>query len=256
MIISRSALNELRENNKIRSERAIYLGIITAVFIAVVLIIINSVSAATTKQWPSNSDWTQETLIDKSANLITTSTQLTMTPPGVASSVTPSVIATGLDTPWAMQFAPNGKLFITERPGRVRVFENNALNPTPVLTIAGTETLSAEEGLQGMALDPDFTNNGYMYLYYTYNPGDGSMKNRVARYTISGNTTIDTPVTLVDAIPGSRFHNGGRIAFGPDGKLYIATGAADLPKAGGRSHFPQQLERAGPLGGRRCGCRL
>ncbi len=231
MIISRSTFNELRENNKLRSERAIYLGIITAIFIAVVLIIINTVSAASTKQWPASNDWTQETLTDKSANLITTATGLTMTPPGIASNVTPSVIATGLDTPWAMRFAPSGKLFITERPGRVRVFENNVLNPTPVLTISGTETLSAEEGLQGMALDPDFGNNGYMYLYYTYSPGDGSMKNRVARYTVSGNTTVGTPVTLVDAIPGSRFHNGGRIAFGPDGKLYIATGAADVDAA-------------------------
>ena len=116
-----------------------------------------------------------------------------MTPLAPSPEVTASVIATGLDTPWALRFAPDGRLFITERPGRVRVMENGVLRPDPVLTIAGTETLSAEEGLQGMALDPDFAVNGFMYLYYTYTAPHGAMKNRVARYTLSGNAAVGSP---------------------------------------------------------------
>lgn len=182
-------------------------------------------------QWPDAAGWQAGSLSEPSSNLVVAPGGVSMTPLAPSSEVTTSVIATGLDTPWALRFAPDGRLFITERPGRVRVMVDGVLQPAPVLTIAGTETLSAEEGLQGMALDPAFATNGFMYLYYTYTASNGTMKNRVARFTISGNTAVGEPVTLVDAIPGSRFHNGGRIAFGPDGKLYIATGAADVDAA-------------------------
>lgn len=143
------------------------------------------------------------------------------------STVTPEVVVSNLDTPWSIQFAPDGKLYFTERPGRIRVYENGQLRVTPVATISGTETLSAEEGLQGLALHPNFASNGWLYAYYTYTSG-ANLRNRLVRYTLNPSTATVTsgPVTLIEDIPGYKFHNGGRIKFGPDGKLYVATGSA------------------------------
>ena len=189
------------------------------------------VASSAAVEWPGAGGWEPGDVGSPSANLVVAPGGVSMTPPVPSSEVSPSVIATGLDTPWSLRFAPDGRLFITERPGRVRVIENGVLLPEPVLTIEGTETISAEEGLQGMALDPDFAVNGWMYIYYTYSSSTGAMRNRVARVQISGNSAVGFPVTLIDAIPGNRFHNGGRIAFGPDGKLYVAVGSADVDAA-------------------------
>lgn len=139
--------------------------------------------------------------------------------------VTPEVIISGVNTPWSMQFAPDGKLYFTERKGTIRVYENGQLRAAPVATVP-TDT-GDEEGLQGLALHPNFASNGWLYVYYTYNSASG-LKNRLVRYTINQQaaTVASGPTTLIDAIPGYKFHNGGRIKFGPDGKLYVATGAA------------------------------
>ncbi|MCS7251978.1 MAG: PQQ-dependent sugar dehydrogenase [Thermoflexus sp.] len=132
------------------------------------------------------------------------------------------VVATGLEVPWALAFAPDGRIFVTERPGRIQVIENGQLRPEPVAVLPVAAT--GEGGLMGLALDPNFAQNGQLYVMYTYRSG-GALRNRISRLTLRGNTAGDE-VVLVDNIPGANIHNGGRLAFGPDGKLYATTGDA------------------------------
>lgn len=137
------------------------------------------------------------------------------------------VFATNLVIPWELVFLPDGRIFVTERPGRVRVIENGELRPEPVAVISDVAH-SGEGGLLGMALDPDFANNHWVYLYYTYASG-GALQNKVVRYTEADNQLHD-PQVIIEGIPGATIHNGGRIKFGPDGKLYVTTGDAAIPE--------------------------
>jgi len=144
--------------------------------------------------------------------------------PPVSSVLVPNleVIASGLEVPWALAFAPDGRLFFTERPGRVRVMEQGKLLDEPVarLDVAAV----SEGGLLGLALDPDFRANGYLYVYYTYRSA-GTLRNKVERLTIKDNKAMESKV-LIEGIPGNAIHDGGRLKFGPDDKLYITTGDA------------------------------
>jgi glucose/arabinose dehydrogenase len=126
-------------------------------------------------------------------------------------------------------------LFFTERPGRVRVIINGQLQSEPVATI--TVAAVGEGGLLGIALDPQFSQNGFIYLYYTYYEGS-ALRNRVVRCREQGGHLVE-PQTLIEGIPGGGNHDGGRIAFGPDGKLYIGTGE------GGQRDLAQQLDSLG-----------
>jgi glucose/arabinose dehydrogenase len=135
-------------------------------------------------------------------------------------------VASNLEVPWAIAFAPDGRVFITERPGRVRVIEQGRLRPEPVATIR--EVASAEEsGLMDLTLHPHFASNHYLYLAYAYPyayPGNGQ-RVRVMRFRETAGALAD-PQVIIENIPAARFHAGTRTRFGPDGKLYITTGDA------------------------------
>jgi glucose/arabinose dehydrogenase len=130
-------------------------------------------------------------------------------------------VVTNLDTPWSLAFSKNGILFFTERPGYVKAFYNNTLINLKVENLNVKEI--GEGGLLGIALDPNFPNSPYIYLYYTYE--EGNLWNRVVRYKFENWSLVDQKI-LIDKIPAATLHNGGRIKFGPDGKLYITTGDA------------------------------
>ncbi|CDI05914.1 PQQ-dependent sugar dehydrogenase [Candidatus Nitrosotenuis uzonensis] len=132
-------------------------------------------------------------------------------------------ITDNLTIPWAIAFSPDGRIFVTERTGTLRVIENGSLQSDPALKL---NVGRAEGGLLGLTLDPNFEQNHHLYLYYTYSEFL-STYNRVSRFTESNNKVADEFI-LIDKIPGAPIHDGGRIKFGPDGKLYITTGDAAI----------------------------
>lgn len=133
-------------------------------------------------------------------------------------------VAVNLEVPWSMAFAPDGRLFVTERPGRVRILDLAAGRSDLALTLDDVFTQS-EAGLLGLALDPDFAQTRLVYLYYSARLPAGGGVNRVVRYREVG-STLGEAVVLLDDIPAAPIHDGGRLRFGPDGLLYITTGDA------------------------------
>ncbi len=137
------------------------------------------------------------------------------------------VLLTNLEVPWSLAFAPDGRLFFTERVGRVRVVQNGQLLPQPAFVFGDVRAIG-EGGVLGIALHPNFTANHFVYVSYTAVRSDGAAVNRVVRFRESNNTLGDAAV-LVDNIPAANNHDGSRLRFGPDGKLYVTTGDAGDP---------------------------
>ena len=132
-------------------------------------------------------------------------------------------LVSGLSSPTAMAFAPDGRLFVCEQGGRLRVVKNGALLPTPFVTL--TVDSAGERGLLGVAFDPDFATNHYVYVYYTAT--SPAVHNRVSRFTANGDVAAagsEVVLLELDNLSGATNHNGGAIHFGPDGKLYVAVG--------------------------------
>jgi glucose/arabinose dehydrogenase len=137
-------------------------------------------------------------------------------------------VLTGLEVPWSLNFAPDGRLFVTERPGRVRIVTLGGASEL-ALSLDGV-FVQGEAGLLGLALDPEFAQNHFVYLYYSASvPGGGV--NRVVRYR-EVNSRLGERLVLLDNIPAAQIHDGGRLRFGPDGLLYASAGdAADANNA-------------------------
>jgi glucose/arabinose dehydrogenase len=122
-----------------------------------------------------------------------------------------------------MAFTPDGRLFVTQQGGQVRVIKNGMLLPTPFTTV--TTSSVGERGLLGVAIDPDFAANHFVYVYYTaLSP---AIHNRVSRFTANGDVAVPGSETILfelNNLSNATNHNGGAIHFGPDGKLYFAAG--------------------------------
>jgi glucose/arabinose dehydrogenase len=137
------------------------------------------------------------------------------------------VLAENLDVPWAVDIAEDGRLFFTERTGRIMAIDRNgSLLSDPVAYINVMQ--NGESGLLGLALHPNFTENHLLYVYHTYS-NDSAVLNQVLMLTENNNKIVESKV-IIDNIPAADRNDGGRIKFGPDGKLYIATGDARQPE--------------------------
>jgi len=134
------------------------------------------------------------------------------------------VMFTGLEVPWSLAFTPDDRLFFTERLGRVRVVRNGKLVPGPALTLSDVSA-AGESGALGLALHPAFASNHFVYLAYTAGLPTGGAVNRVVRYR-ELNDTLGEPVVILDGLAAASIHDGCRLRFGPDGKLYITMGDA------------------------------
>lgn len=131
----------------------------------------------------------------------------------------------GLEIPWSLVFLPDGRALVSERPGRIRLIKNGKLQEEPYMKIEVAHT--GEGGLMGLAIHPDFPKKPYIYAMHTYRK-NSMLYNRVIRIKDFGRRGL-TERIIIDSIPGGRYHNGGRIAFGPDGMLYITTGETFQP---------------------------
>lgn len=129
----------------------------------------------------------------------------------------------GISAPTAMEIAPDGRIFVCQQNGLLRVIKNGALLTTPFVTISVDN--AGERGLLGVAFDPNFATNNFVYVYYTVSTNP--RHNRLSRFTANGDVAVGGSEVILlelDNLSGATNHNGGAIHFGPDGKLYIAVG--------------------------------
>ena len=141
-------------------------------------------------------------------------------PPGFSETTIP-----GLTKGTAIDLAPDGRIFVCQQQGALRIIEDGALLSTPFLTVGVDPT--GERGLLGVALDPNYATNQYVYIYYTVPGVSGDpVHNRVSRFTGDGDQVVPgSEFPLLDLDPVyTQHHNGGALHFGTDGKLYVAVG--------------------------------
>jgi glucose/arabinose dehydrogenase len=154
--------------------------------------------------------------------------------PAQKTDVRIDVVASGLEVPWGLAFLPDRSMLVTERPGRIQRIVDGKASLVARVHVAAR----SEGGLLGLALDPDFASTHAFYIYYTADTAQGP-RNRVERWKLADDLASARPDRVIlDDIPSAPFHDGGRIAFGPDHKLYIGTGDATVPA---RAQDPKSL---------------
>ncbi|MCK5751951.1 MAG: PQQ-dependent sugar dehydrogenase, partial [Mycobacterium sp.] len=129
-----------------------------------------------------------------------------------------AVVVPGLDTPVDFRFLPDGRILVAEKAGAIKVVENGTLRDEPVITLS-VNTLG-ERGISGLAVDPDFADNGYLYVSYI----SSANRNQLSRLTMVGNTAGTEVVLLQSGQSSAVNHHGGALGFGPDGTLYWGVG--------------------------------
>lgn len=176
-------------------------------------------------------------------------------------------VASGLNLPTAIRFAPDGRIFVAEKAGVVRIIKNGVLQSTPFIDLGDVNDYG-DRGLLSIELDPDFSMNGYVYLLYTFenNPAnyEGPKTGRLVRVTASGDTAVSgSEVVLLGTVGGDASapscenqpvgadcipsdgssHTVADVRFGPDGKIYVSTGdAASFDVVDPLAHRAQNLE--------------
>jgi glucose/arabinose dehydrogenase len=157
-------------------------------------------------------------------------------------------IATGISAPTAMTFAPDGRIFVCQQGGSLRVIKNGILLATPFVTL--TVNSSGERGLLGVAFDPNFASNQYVYVYYTATTP--ALHNRISRFTANGDVALpgsEVVILELNNLSGATNHNGGAIHFGPDGMLYAGVGEnANGPNAQTLNNLLGKILRLNPDG--------
>ncbi|MGP4095429.1 PQQ-dependent sugar dehydrogenase [Nonomuraea sp. KM90] len=152
------------------------------------------------------------------------------------------VSVTGLQVPWAMAFLPDGSALVSERNSGRIVQVRPGQAPVQVATISGVSA-SGESGLLGIAVSPTYAQDGWVYAYFTSTSGD----NRLVRLQLSA---PQTQTVIFSGVPSATIHDGGRIAFGPDGLLYVATGDAGTTANAQNLNSPAgKILRMTPTGG-------
>jgi glucose/arabinose dehydrogenase len=151
------------------------------------------------------------------------------------------VIATGLQVPWGVAFLPGGDALVSERTtGRIVRIPAAGGPAQPVMQVPGVDTNAGEGGLLGLAISPNYTQDQMVYAYFT-----SAQDNRVVRFTLGG-----TPAPVLTGLDRNTIHDGGRIAFGPDGMLYVGTGdAGNGPVAQDPESLNGKILRLRPDGG-------
>jgi glucose/arabinose dehydrogenase len=165
-------------------------------------------------------------------SILFSATVILVTPGPASAQLQVSTVATGLDVPWALAFLPDGSALVTERDTA------RLLNVTPAGQVTEAGTVSGvvpggEGGLHGVAVSPNFATDQLVYLYFT-----AAADNRIVRAPLE-NGQLGAQQVVVSGIPKGVIHNGGRIAFGPDGMLYAGTGEA------GNTQLAQNLNSLG-----------
>jgi glucose/arabinose dehydrogenase len=146
---------------------------------------------------------------------------------------------TSVDSPTALAFTPDGRLLVTSEPGRLWVYKDGALLANPAVDISGKVCTNGARGLLGVAVDPNFATNHYIYLFYTFKKHGVCPQNtanvpvnRVERYVLSDSNTATPDKILLDNIPNMHHNNAGDLRFGKDGYLYVTVGDGACDYAG------------------------
>ena len=151
--------------------------------------------------------------------------------PGTTGNIQTRIIADELNFPWEILWGPDNFIWFTEREGRVKRLNPETGQIVHVATIADVASTTDFNGLLGMALHPQFGTNPFAFLVYNYFDTEGDYMEKVVRFRYDGTTLVE-PMILVDGIigkiGGDFIHNGSRLKIGPDMKLYITTGDANL----------------------------